>query len=33
MAINKSFVRTLRILDEGSFAGASAPRGSAAEAC
>jgi hypothetical protein len=33
MAINKSFVRTLRILDEGGFAGACVARGGAVEAC
>lgn len=33
MAINKSFVRTLRILDEGGFAGPRAPRGGAVETC
>ena len=33
MAINKSFVRTLRILDEGGFAGVRVAGGGAGEAC
>ena len=33
MAINKSFVRTLRILDEGGFAGVRMPGAGAGEAC
>ena len=33
MAINKSFVRTLRILDEGGFAGVRVPGAGAGEAC